>query len=386
MATAGDFAFPTSGSGQYWGSPGSNLYPQLARVLRAIYPAWAMLEITGTEPTEVARSIIFGDTSGGGDPAVKLFRLRAVKGTGRLHLQRNDAGGGGTDAVPVWIDLFVFDSTGSIMAAALTVNGTLALLSGFTVGGNLNMAAQDIVNADDIACTTLNGWSPSAHATRHNPATGADPLATGTPVAPGASALAGSSGNLARADHVHPAVASIDVESSGSPLLAAINIDGQGSLIATKVGQSIILNVPDPGVFYDKAFLANQAVTAVAPTAITGWANITLTGANGTQRFRVSIHIQCEETDGTPTASRAEITVHMGAAGTTADPIQDTIRQNFVADEFFVIEIQNLTVQPATGQKLTIAAAIDNAANTYTIHKGSTVASLTSWIEIVRIP
>ena len=114
--------------------------------------------------------------------------------------------------------------------ATLTDAGALSLTLGLTLGGNLDMGANNITNVG-----TVDGVDVSDHSSRHDPG-GDDALTTAAPTDVGDANAEGSAGSFARSDHVHALGGTVGGDLSGSlpnPTVTDLTISSeeQGSVL-----------------------------------------------------------------------------------------------------------------------------------------------------------
>lgn len=229
----------------------------------------------------------------------------------------------GTDAAPIWVNLFSINATtlAATLPAGLTLGGALAGLTGLTLAGDLDLGANDILNVAAITATTVNGVDPAAHATRHAVG-GADALAVGTPVAVGGSNSAGAATDFARRDHVHEGVHEIDVNTSGSPVTGDADLlDGEGISI-TKVGGNITVALAFERVRVQRTG-GDDSVSASTETIVQdnggNLLQAQLSSADASKDYEANCVFSINNSSGS--TATINVRVRVGSLGTLSDPI-----------------------------------------------------------------
>lgn len=311
----------------------SDQWPLIVRSVQSLLTVFREKIVTGSEPEDYLLGWYFSN----GSDNRKFIRVQYNSGTSEFLVSKNTA----TEAAPSWTDMFKID----IATIAVTIPGNLTV-TGTLTGGN--------------------------HASRHLP-NGADALTTGAPSDIGSSNTAGTANAFSRQDHVHRGVTSVDTDSSGAPLYGAVNFTSSGLADVSKSGQTVTVNAQVSNTI---RVTNNTGVdqTITTTTALNNMSNLSLTGADGSKRFSLSLNVAVRNAGSA--ARTITINVHKGAAGTTGDTVIYQLNRTVTnaLDDFFCIA--NLEITPSASEKITISAA--QSSENLTVYGGATASKYAS--------
>ena len=280
--------------------PGGSVFkftwPLIARAVRGVYSLWRNKIIGGTEPDDYI--VGFYLSSGSNRKAYKI----ELTGTD-LIIAKNT----GSESVPIWVNKFTLNQSTDLIttAADVTVGDDLIVTDALTVGGNASIVGT-------LNVPTVTGW---LHASAHQPG-GADAIPTGTAVDVASANAAGTASSLARSDHAHKGVASLDVAASGTPIVGAANLQQSGLASVAKAGQNVTVGAQLSAPVEAKN-IASQTEASVNEVLLTSLSNLTLTGANSTKKFLVIAKVTIDNLAGA--ANTVTVRLRVGPNGTTAD-------------------------------------------------------------------
>ena len=289
-------------------------WPRVVRAMQGILAHYQSTDRAGTLPNDIITSLQLGDLSVG-QKRVRLFYDPADT---TLKFQKNT----GSQSVPVWTNVATLSDAG-----AFSVTGAISYV-GYV-----------------------------SHIAQHLP-TGSDPIPTAAGVDVTTANGVGTANTFSRSDHAHRGVRSVDVESSGSPLFGDINVLDDGRIAVSKGAGTVTVGFTSPNRLYQTTVAngdqAGITSTGSPPTAILGMSGIAIPGANGVRKYRISAYVPFTNTGA---ATHAAVSVHVGAAGSSADTVVFrawTFSTN-AGGLVMGIAIPAIDVVPATGSKVTLS-------------------------------
>jgi hypothetical protein len=311
---------------------------ELVSVLKSL-GAWSRAkESFGTPPDDHLGYIYFGDAGN--------FDDIRIGWNGSAFILQKGVGGteGNRDS---WATMFtVTTSFGNIATGS----------GGITLGGTLDCNSKTITNA-----TSVNGVSPTAHASRHQPG-GADPLTVGgAPPDITTAGAGGSATSLSRSDHTHRGVKSFS-ENGSAALYGDVTVSASGQLTATQTGQDVAFTWVHPTInrSFTKCTTTGQAIATAAETAVqwdgTPTVLIDIPGADGAKDYKVSVFLNVLQP--------AVDTIVRIRRGTSTTPASNTELFQATWGATNIAYFENFTIpcfrveNPAAGQKIMVT--IDN--------------------------
>lgn len=348
-------------------------WPPLVRTIKALAAVFQAKFTVGTEPNDRLMGWYFGDVANG-----KRFRLNYdVDG---FYLFRNTA----SEASPVWVQVFKFDDDdgAATFAGGLALGGTLTGVTGLTLAGALNMGGNNITNAGTIACTTINGISPAAHASRHNPG-GADALALGgTPPAVAAAGSAGAASNFSRGDHTHQGIHQLALQGGLLGTIFGDIVMNVGTTLEVGLAGQVVTFQAGPRAKGVKS--ADQAVVGTGETNISSISALSLPALGvfaSSRTFRVDATIQIVDTSGA--AQDITVRLYNGTNGTLSDVTPKVI----VVERVEASQDRTITVMhewtPSNDAHVLWGMSIQSSGGNYTV-KGAGLVQSTAYCYDVR--
>jgi hypothetical protein len=217
----------------------------------------------------------------------------------------------GTDGSPFWVALLSIN----VSTKAVTLYGNLGVPSisglsvGLTLGGDLNLSSNDIINVNTITAALVNGIDPADHHAEHLQ-TGADPLdVSGAIASVGGANSSGAASNLCRRDHVHQGTSSIVAG-------ARINISPVSGLGAVTVN----VNADRTKVAHNNTGTGDQGIGASgAETSVTGLIGKAFPGAPAINKwYEISGQVLCHY-DAPANPNGLTVRLYIGTTGSKTD-------------------------------------------------------------------
>jgi hypothetical protein len=187
-------------------------------------------------------------------------------------------------------------ATGSVPTARLSPE--VSLLGPAVDAGELsaNSVSASALAADAIQAGDIEAADLPSHAALHRPG-GADPLPTASAVDVGASNGPGTSGSLARADHVHAGLRSL--AATGQPQLTGNALLAAGRNVSLiQSGQTITIEASGGGAGGNRASVSASNAVAIASTSDTELLTVSFTPSQAASAVLVLATVQLHHASG----------------------------------------------------------------------------------------